>query len=148
MNYLLWSTKPIFLRSFIKVAIIKSQTYLNLLKNWKQNYRMKKWHPDLECLRCSSLSCDFGSVNCAWFSDEIKRNRRVLFSHSFTPSSLVNAHFAGLVYTDLKRQLLLSDNSLECKVMFVLVFTLHWSEELNSPSSCNGLEGPWRWVCS
>lgn len=37
----------------------------------------------------------------------------MLFSHSFTPSSLVNAHFAGLVYTGLERQLLLSDDSLE-----------------------------------
>ncbi|KAJ7427707.1 hypothetical protein WISP_04686 [Willisornis vidua] len=44
------------------------------------------------------------------------------------PASKMNAHFAGLLYTGLKRQLLLSDDSLECKVMLILVLTLHWNQ--------------------
>lgn len=41
----------------------------------------------------------------------------MLFSHSFTPSSLVNAHFTDLVYTGLERQQLLSDGSMEQKLI-------------------------------
>lgn len=37
----------------------------------------------------------------------------MLFSHSFTPSYLVNAHFASLVYTGFEIYLLLSESSLK-----------------------------------
>lgn len=86
---------------------------------------MRKWHPDLEHSEWNVTvwAVIFRSVKWVWFSDKIKKNRRVLFSHSFTPSSLVNAHFAGLVYTGLERQLLLSDSFLGQKVGHVVVFT-------------------------
>lgn len=86
---------------------------------------MRKWHPDLEHSErnVAVWAVIFWSVKWVWFLDKIRKNRRVLFSHSFTPSSLVNAHFAGLVYTGLERQLLLSDSFLGQKVGHVVVFT-------------------------